>query len=72
MEKYKCSVCGYVYDEKDGDPDRGIDAGTPFGDLPDSWVCPLCGAGKDEFVSEGINRKLVAEELDNILESREF
>ena len=48
MEKYEC-VCGYVYDPADGDPDNGIAAGTSFADLPDDWVCPVCGASKDNF-----------------------
>ncbi len=52
MEKYKCSVCGYVYDPAVGDPDNGIKPGTSFKSLPDSWVCPLCGASKDEFEKE--------------------
>ncbi len=47
--KYTCTVCGYVYDPEAGDPDSGIKPGTPFEDLPDDWVCPVCGAGKDEF-----------------------
>jgi flavin reductase (DIM6/NTAB) family NADH-FMN oxidoreductase RutF/rubredoxin len=49
MAKYQCSVCGYVYDPEQGDPDNGIKAGTAFEDLPDSWVCPICGATKDTF-----------------------
>ena len=49
MDKYECSVCGYVYDPAEGDPENGIEPGTPFEDLPDDWVCPVCGAGKDEF-----------------------
>ncbi len=49
MDKYECTVCGYLYDPKEGDPDGGIKAGTPFEDLPDDWVCPICGAGKDQF-----------------------
>jgi flavin reductase (DIM6/NTAB) family NADH-FMN oxidoreductase RutF/rubredoxin len=49
MSKYQCSVCGYVYDPEQGDPDSGIKAGTAFEDLPDSWVCPICGATKDTF-----------------------
>lgn len=49
MAKYECTVCGYIYDPKEGDPDGGIKAGTPFEDLPDDWVCPVCGAGKDQF-----------------------
>jgi rubredoxin len=49
MKKYKCSLCGYIYDPAVGDPDNGVEAGTAFEDLPDDWVCPECGAGKDEF-----------------------
>lgn len=50
--KYTCSLCGYVYDEEEGVPDEGIPAGTKFEDLPEDFVCPLCGAGKDEFEEE--------------------
>ncbi len=49
MDKYVCNVCGYVYDPEKGDPDNGIAAGTPFDQLPEDWVCPECGAGKDDF-----------------------
>ncbi len=49
LPKYKCSVCGYVYDPSKGDPDNGIKPGTPFEQLPDDWTCPVCGASKDEF-----------------------
>jgi len=49
MEKYECLVCGYIYDPEKGDPDSGVEPGTPFEKLPDDWVCPECGAGKDEF-----------------------
>ncbi|MFH1338604.1 MAG: rubredoxin [Candidatus Omnitrophota bacterium] len=49
MEKYRCTVCGYIYDPQVGDPDNGIGPGTPFSDLPDEWVCPECGVGKDSF-----------------------
>ena len=49
MKKYRCSVCEYVYDPKEGDPTQGVKPGTPFEDLPDDWVCPDCGIGKDEF-----------------------
>ena len=49
MKKYECSVCGYVYDPVEGDPENGITAGTAFEDLPDDWVCPICGASKDDF-----------------------
>lgn len=50
--KYVCDVCGYVYDESVGDPDNGIAAGTKWEDLPEDWVCPLCGVGKEEFSKE--------------------
>lgn len=49
MEKYRCTVCGYIYDPAQGDPDNGIKPGTAFADLPDTWVCPECGVGKDMF-----------------------
>ena len=49
MAKYECSVCGYIYDPELGDPDGGIKPGTPFEDIPDDWVCPVCGASKYQF-----------------------
>ncbi len=49
MAKYRCTVCGYVYDPDKGDPDGKIKPGTPFEKLPDDWVCPVCGASKDQF-----------------------
>jgi len=49
MDKWKCKVCDYVYDPAKGDPDNNIPAGTLFEDLPDDWVCPECGVGKDQF-----------------------
>jgi len=49
MAKYKCTVCGYIYDPELGDPDGGIKPGTPFEQIPDDWVCPVCGAAKSEF-----------------------
>ena len=49
MKKYICETCGYVYDPAEGDPDNGIAPGTAFEDLPDDWVCPLCGVGNDDF-----------------------
>ena len=49
MAKYECTVCGYVYDPELGDPDSDIQPGTPFEELPDDRVCPVCGANKDEF-----------------------
>ena len=52
MKKYKCSVCGYIYDPAKGDSDGGIAPGTPFEKLPDDWTCPVCGASKDQFEPE--------------------
>ena len=49
MKKYKCLMCGYIYDPAVGDPESDIEAGTAFEALPDDWVCPDCGVGKDEF-----------------------
>ena len=49
MTKYKCKVCGYIYDPEAGNPENGIRPGTPFENLPSEWVCPACGAGKDMF-----------------------
>jgi flavin reductase (DIM6/NTAB) family NADH-FMN oxidoreductase RutF/rubredoxin len=47
--KYRCKICGWVYDPELGDPDNGVATGTPFEALPDAWVCPICGAPKSEF-----------------------
>jgi rubredoxin/flavin reductase (DIM6/NTAB) family NADH-FMN oxidoreductase RutF len=49
MGKYRCIICGYIYDPEVGDPDSDVEPGTAFNDLPDDWVCPDCGAEKDEF-----------------------
>ncbi len=49
MKKYKCTVCEYIYDPAAGDPGSGVEAGIPFEKVPDSWVCPDCGVGKDQF-----------------------
>jgi len=49
MAEYRCTVCGYIYDPEKGDPEGNIKPGTPFEKLPDSWVCPVCGASKDQF-----------------------
>ena len=49
MQKYKCTVCDWVYDPSIGDPEHGVPAGTPFEELPDDWVCPLCFAGQEDF-----------------------
>ena len=50
--KYVCDICGWTYDESLGDADNGIAAGTKFEDLPEDFVCPLCGVGKDQFSKE--------------------
>lgn len=52
MKKYVCGPCGYEYDPEVGDPDNGIPAGTAFEDLPEDWVCPICGVGKEDFEEE--------------------
>jgi len=52
MDKYVCSVCGYVYAPAQGDPDNGVSPGTAFEDLPEGWNCPVCGATKDQFEKE--------------------
>ncbi len=49
MDKWICTVCGYIYDPDIGDPDNDVLAGTKFEDIPDDWVCPECGVGKDQF-----------------------
>ena len=49
MQKWICTVCGYIYDPDKGDPENGVSAGTPFEALPADWVCPVCGASKDDF-----------------------
>jgi rubredoxin len=49
MKKYQCTICGHIYDPTEGDPTQNIAAGTPFEDLPKSWVCPICGANKSQF-----------------------
>ena len=53
MDKYECLVCGYIYDPAKGDPDSGVAPGTTFEAIPDTWVCPICGAGKDQFEKVG-------------------
>ena len=47
--KYICDICGYVYDEEQGDRENGVPAGTKWEEVPESWVCPLCGVGKEQF-----------------------
>lgn len=53
MEKWECTVCGYIYDPAKGDPDGGVAPGTKFEDIPNSWVCPECGVTKDNFKKIG-------------------
>ncbi|NOX45175.1 MAG: rubredoxin [Caldiserica bacterium] len=53
MEKWECTVCGWIYDPEAGDPSQGVEPGTPFEDLPESWVCPECGAPKSMFEKVG-------------------
>jgi rubredoxin len=52
MQRYVCDVCGYVYDPAEGDVEHGVRPGTPFDEIPDDWVCPLCGMGKEVFIPE--------------------
>ena len=50
--KYVCEVCGYIYDEEQGDPENGVVPSTAWKDVPETWVCPLCGVGKEMFTDE--------------------
>lgn len=52
MDKYVCTICGYIYDPAQGDPDNDVPPGTAWEDVPEDWVCPICGAGKDDFEKE--------------------
>lgn len=52
MQKYVCSVCGYVYDPAEGDPGNGVAAGTLWQQVPEDWVCPVCGVNKEQFNPE--------------------
>jgi len=49
VQKYQCEVCGYIYDPAAADPDNGVSPDTAFNQLPEEWVCPICGAGQDQF-----------------------
>jgi len=49
MDKWECTVCGYIYDPEIGDPENNVTQGTPFEELPEDWVCPICGAPKNQF-----------------------
>ncbi len=68
LSKYVCTVCGYVYDEAKGIPEVGIVPGTLWGDLPDDWVCPLCGATKVEFKKQGESAAPVIKKSISIVE----
>ena len=48
-KRWICELCGLIYDPAEGDPDSGIEPGTPFEDIPDDWMCPICGAEKADF-----------------------
>ena len=63
MKQYTCLVCGYVYDPVHGDPDRGIEPGTSFDDLPDDWECPVCGTSVMDFEEIAKNSPIVEEEV---------
>lgn len=52
MDKWTCTICGYVYDPVKGDPDNGVAPGTSWEDVPDSWECPICGASKEDFTKQ--------------------
>ncbi|MCP4747467.1 MAG: rubredoxin [Desulfobacteraceae bacterium] len=52
MDNYVCTICGYVYNPQEGDPDNGVEPGTKWEDVPDDWECPVCGASKDDFEKE--------------------
>jgi rubredoxin len=52
MDKYVCTICGYVYDPQAGDPDNDVAPGTKWEDVPEEWTCPICGAAKDDFEKE--------------------
>ena len=52
MDRYVCTICGYVYDPEQGDPDNGVAPGTKWEDVPEDWECPVCGASKEDFEKE--------------------
>jgi rubredoxin len=52
MDKYVCTICGFIYDEKEGYPEAGIAPGTRWEDVPEDFICPICGAGKSDFVKQ--------------------
>ena len=68
MKKYVCTVCGWVYDPAEGDPEGGIAPGTAFEDIPDDWVCPLCGASKEEFKKQ--NDSIAPVDAKSVIDKR--
>ena len=60
MKRYRCKVCGHIYDLAEGDPKSGITPGTAFEDLPEDWVCPVCGAREEGKVSTSGTRGSLA------------
>ncbi len=53
MKVHVCELCGYEYNPREGDPENGIEENTDFEDLPEEWICPMCGASKEDFTEEG-------------------
>lgn len=72
MTKYECTVCGYVYDEAAGDPESGIAPGTKWEDIPDDWVCPVCGAEKSEFEEQTVKAAAAPNKSTPIAEDHEL
>ena len=69
MKKYICQVCGYIYDEAAGIPEEGIAPGTKWDDLPDDWMCPVCGATKDDFEEQ--EQKVSAKKTSTVINNEE-
>lgn len=69
MSKYVCSICGYIYDEAAGIPEADIAPGTKWEDLPEDWVCPLCGAAKSDFEKQGEPSAPVVKKPISVVES---
>lgn len=67
MDKWRCQVCSYVFDEENGDPENGISPKKPFSELPDDWKCPVCGVGKDEFAKVTGDGEAGEEESEEII-----
>lgn len=57
MKKWECVVCGFIYDEETGWPEDGIAAGTAWSDVPEDWICPDCGVGKEDFDMVELNQR---------------